>query len=277
MSDKFIVFLCLLGGFCFISWKHSLIGVTDALKLAGRGIIFLGICTWLIYMLPRLKSFFFPGCQELPDSPLHESDRLRQEEARRIQQHQHNDKMSDYSERVLKPRQNSLLQQKTERHYSMTGETWRLTQGFPVGAVVQGEEDQVCLDADVDESPNQGARRRRTLLQTATPDPARTLAEPKQKKVIVLPAEPPEDAEGVVRIALRFPSRRTIQRRFLKAWSSTLLLDWMMKSGYPPALYTLCSSFPRETLRTAEGLSLEEAGILTHTLLHVEENEPALS
>lgn len=43
-------------------------GVTDALKLAGRGLIFLGICTWLIYMLPRLKSFFFPVCQELPDS-----------------------------------------------------------------------------------------------------------------------------------------------------------------------------------------------------------------
>ncbi|XP_077099545.1 UBX domain-containing protein 8 isoform X2 [Siphateles boraxobius] len=272
MSDKFAVFLCLLGGFCFISWKHSLIGVTDALKLAGRGIIFLGICTWLIYMLPRLKFFFFPVCQELPDSPLHEPDRLRQEEARRIQQHQHNDKMADYSERVLKPRQNSLLQQKMERHYNMAGETWRLTQGFPVG----GEEDQVCLDVAVDESPNQGARRRRTLLQTVTPDPARTQA-PKQKKVIVLPDEPPEDLEGVVRIAVRCPSRRTIHRRFLKTWSSTLLLDWMMKSGYPPALYTLCSSFPREPLRTAEGLSLEEAGILSHTLLHVEENEPALT
>ncbi|CAM4730892.1 unnamed protein product [Leuciscus chuanchicus] len=192
MSDKFAVFLCLLGGFCFISWKHSLIGVTDALKLAGRGIIFLGICTWLIYMLPRLKSFFFPVCQDLPDSPLQESDRLRQEEARRVQQHQHNDKMSDYSERVLKPRQNSLLQQRTERHYSMTGETWRLTQGFPVG----GEEDQECLDVGVDESPNQGARRRRTLLQTVTPDPARAQP-PKQKKVLVLPDEPPEDAEGV--------------------------------------------------------------------------------
>ncbi|KAK7126248.1 hypothetical protein R3I93_021584 [Phoxinus phoxinus] len=272
MSDKFAVFLCLLGGFCFISWKHSLIGVTDALKLAGRGIIFLGICTWLIYMLPRLKSFFFPVCQELPESPLQESDRLRQEEARRIQQHQHNDKMSDYSERVLKPRQSSLLQQKVERHYSMTGESWRLTQGFPVG----GEEDPGCRAVDEDESANQGARRRRTLLQTVTPDPTRTPA-PKQKKVIVLPDEPPEDAEGVVRIALRCPSRRTIQRRFLKTWSSTLLLDWMLKSGYPPALYTLCSSFPRETLRTAEGLSLEEAGVLTHTLLHVEENEPALT
>ncbi|XP_056121558.1 UBX domain-containing protein 8 isoform X2 [Rhinichthys klamathensis goyatoka] len=210
----------------------------------------------------------------LLSSPLQDSDRLGQEEARRIQQHQHNDKMTDYSERVLKPRQNSLLQRKTERHHSMAGEAWRLTQGFPVG----GEEDQLCPDVAVDESANQGARRRRTLLQTVTPDPARTHTTHtlKQKKVIVLPDEPPEDAEGVVRIAVRCPSRRTIHRRFLKTWSSTLLLDWMMKSGYPPALYTLCSSFPRERLRTAEGLSLEEAGILSHTLLHVEESEPAL-
>ncbi|KAG1970923.1 UBX domain-containing protein 8 isoform X2 [Pimephales promelas] len=207
-------------------------------------------------------------------SPLQDSDRLAQEEARRIQQHQHNNKMTDYSERVLKPRQNSLLQRKTERQHSMAGEAWRLTQGFPVG----GAEDQVCPDVAVDESANQGARRRRTLLQTVTPDPARTNATHalKQKKVIVLPDEPPEDAEGVVRIAVRCPSRRTIHRRFLKTWSSTILLDWMMKSGYPPALYALCSSFPRERLRTAEGLSLEEAGILTHTVLHVEEIEPAL-
>ncbi|KAG1970921.1 UBX domain-containing protein [Pimephales promelas] len=128
-------------------------------------------------------------------SPLQDSDRLAQEEARRIQQHQHNNKMTDYSERVLKPRQNSLLQRKTERQHSMAGEAWRLTQGFPVG----GAEDQVCPDVAVDESANQGARRRRTLLQTVTPDPARTNATHalKQKKVIVLPDEPPEDAEGV--------------------------------------------------------------------------------
>lgn len=105
--------------------------------------------------------------------PLHESSRLKQEQVRRIQQHQHNDKvqhhntrlsafkskwmfhcrsvnmfwiysnskyvvshimkMSDYAESVLKPRQNSLLQQKMERHHRLTGETWKLSQGFPVG------------------------------------------------------------------------------------------------------------------------------------------------
>ncbi|XP_067254540.1 UBX domain-containing protein 8 [Chanodichthys erythropterus] len=272
MSNRGVVICVLLAGFCFISWKHSLIGVTDALKLAGRGLIFLGICTWLIYMLPRLKSFFFPVCQELPDNPLHESSRLKQEQVRRIQQHQHNDKMSDYAERVLKPRQNSLLQQKMERHHRLTGETWKLSQGFPVG----GEEDQMCLDVSVDENPNQGARRRRKLLQTVTRDPVQKEA-PKQKKVIVLPDEPSADTEGVVKIALRCPSRRTIHRRFLKTWSSMLLLDWMMKTGYPPALYILCTSYPRKTLLMAADVSLEEAGILTDTLLHVEEKDPSVT
>ncbi|XP_067290182.1 UBX domain-containing protein 8 [Pseudorasbora parva] len=271
-NNRYAVFCVLLAGFCFISWKHSLIGVTDALKLAGRGLIFLGICTWLIYMLPRLKSFFFPVCQELPDRPLHEPDRLRQEQVRRIQQHQHNDKMSDYAESVLKPRQNLLLQQKMERYHRMTGETWRLTEGFPVG----GEEDQMFLDVNADEIPNQGARRRRKLLQTVSPNLIQKEA-PKQKKVIVLPDEPSVDTKGVVKIALRCPSRRTIHRRFLKTWSSMLLLDWMMKTGYPPALYTLCTSYPRKTLLMAADVSLEQAGILTDTLLHVEEKEPAVT
>lgn len=48
--------------------------------------------------------------------------------------------------------------------------------------VVQGEEDQMCLDVNVDENPNQGARRRRKLLQTVTRDPVQKEA-PKQKKV----------------------------------------------------------------------------------------------
>lgn len=42
-------------------------------------------------------------------------------------------KTSDYAESVLKPRQNLLLQQKMERYHRMAGETWKLSQGFPVG------------------------------------------------------------------------------------------------------------------------------------------------
>jgi len=56
-----------------------------------------------------------------------------------------------------------------------------------------------------------------------------------------------------------------------------LLLDWMMKTGYHPALYTLCTSYPRTELIAAADVSLEEAGLLTNTVLNVEEKEPAIS
>lgn len=269
MSNRCVVLCVLLSGVCFISWKHSIIGVNDALKLAGRGFIFLGICTWLISIFPRLKFFFFPVTQELTDSPTPESSRLKEEQVRRTQQDLQNDKMSDYAENVLKPRQNSLLQQKTERYYRMTGETWKLSPGLPVG----GDEDKICHAVDVDESPNQGARRRRKPMQTVTQDPVQEEV-PKQKRVIVLPDEPSVDTEGAVKIALRFPGRRAIHRRFLKTWSSQLLLEWMMKTGYPPALYTLYMSYPRTEVQTAADMSLEEAGIHTDTLLNVEEKEP---
>lgn len=57
--------------------------------------------------------------------------------------------------------------------------------------------------------------------------------------------------------------------------SHQLLLDWIKKSGYPPALYTLCTSYPRTPLLTAADVSLEDAGILMHTVLNVEEKDPS--
>ncbi|XP_051973700.1 UBX domain-containing protein 8 isoform X1 [Xyrauchen texanus] len=271
MSNRWVVFCIFLAGFCFISWKHSLIGVGDALKLAGRGLIFLGIFTWLIHIFPGLKFFFFPVCQELPDSPLHESGRLKQERVRRIQQHNHNDKTSVYVETVLKPRQTSLLKQKIERNHRMSGEMWKLGQGFSVG----GEENQT--HDDVDETPNERSKRKRKPLQTAAQDPVQQEV-PKHKKevtVIVLPEEPSEDTDGVVKIALRCPSGRTVYRRFLKTWSSLLLLDWMKKSGYHPVLYTLCTSYPRKALLPTADVSLEEAGIFMDTVLNIESKVPS--
>ncbi|XP_065096594.1 UBX domain-containing protein 8 [Paramisgurnus dabryanus] len=265
-----VVFCVVLAGFCFISWKRSIIGVKDALMLAGRGLILLAICTLMIYIFQRLKSFFSPVCRELPASPLHESTRLKQEQARINQQNKHSEKTSDYAEAVIKPRQNSLHEQKMERYHRMTGETWKLTQGFTVGDETETHDDD---DLDINETPIQRAKRRRRL-QTAAGVPIQQEV-PKQKMVIVLPDEPQPDTAGVVKIALRCPSGRTIHRRFLKTWSSLLLLDWMKKSGYPPAIYTLCTSYPRKPLLMAEDVNLEDAGILMDTVLNVEEKDPS--
>lgn len=99
-------------------------GVKDAVMLTGRGLILLAVCTLMIYMIQRLKSFFSPVCQEPSASlwifdillclcgfiflsflvkcvifagPLHESSRLKQEQARVNQQNKHNEKAREYS------------------------------------------------------------------------------------------------------------------------------------------------------------------------------------
>lgn len=51
----------------------------------------------------------------------------------------------------------------------------------------------------------------------------------------------------------------------------------MMKTGYHPALYTLCTSYPRTELIAAVDVSLEEAGVLTNTVLNVEEKELSIT
>ncbi|XP_048877301.1 UBX domain-containing protein 8 isoform X2 [Brienomyrus brachyistius] len=91
--------------------------------------------------------------------------------------------------------------------------------------------------------------------------------------VVVLPDEPPENAEGVVRVVLRCPGGEKIQRKFFKSHSSRVLLDWMLKSGFPPHIYAICTSYPQRPLRMEKDLSLEDAGIETDTVLNVEEME----
>nr|XP_055062805.1 UBX domain-containing protein 8 [Misgurnus anguillicaudatus] len=262
-----VVFCVVLAGCCFISWKRLRIGINDVLVLASRGLLLLAICTLVIYIIHRLKSFFSPVCQELPAS---ESSRLKEELVRINQQNKHKEKTSDYAEAVIKPRQNSLHQQKMEHYHRMTGEMWKLTQGFTVGDETETHDDD---GVDINETPIQRAKRRQRL-QTAAGGPIQQEVQ-KQKMVIVLPDEPQPDTAGVVKIALRCPSGRTIHRRFLKTWSSLLLLDWMKKSGYHPVIYTLCTSYPRKPLLMAKDVSLEDAGILMDTVLNVEEKDPS--
>ncbi|XP_073729991.1 UBX domain-containing protein 8 isoform X2 [Misgurnus anguillicaudatus] len=239
--------------------------------LASHGLLLLAICTLVIYIIHRLKSFFSHVCQKLRASRLHESSRIKQEQVRINQQNKHTEKTSDYAEAVIKPRQNSLHQRKMEHYHRMTGESWKLTQGFTLRSHPAQTHDDGGVD--INETPIQRAKRRQRL-QTAAGVPIQQEVQ-KQKMVIVLPDEPQPDTAGVVKIALRCPSGRTIHRRFLKTWSSLLLLDWMKKSGYHPVIYTLCTSYPRKPLLMAKDVSLEDAGILMDTVLNVEEKDPS--
>ncbi|KAK3550342.1 hypothetical protein QTP86_025210 [Hemibagrus guttatus] len=181
----------------------------------------------------------------------------------------------EYLEAVVKPRQEAVLRKKEEDFYRMTGQGWKLSQGFTLGGLMTQEEQVTHTDAD-DETPNQRAARKRKELEVPNPVPVQTQL-PKEKKIITLPDEPPEDANGVVKIALRFPSGRTARRRFLKTCRSTVLLDWLHKSGYSPTLYALYTSYPRSPLLTRTDLSVEDVGIVTHTALNVEEKDPSSS
>lgn len=232
----------------------------------------LGISSWVVSSLyPRLRSVL--SSETLPLSLYHEDEEAKQKQklAREEQQKKLRDHVLSYQESMVRPRMESSLRKQEERFYRMTGETWKLTQGQPLG---NEELPERSTQSEVSGTPNEEALRRRKLPESATkvhpkPEP------PPEKRVVVLPEEPAEEAEQVVRVALRCPSGRTVHRRFLKSHSSSILLDWLWKIGYHPTMYTLCTSYPRKPLITGKNLTMEEAGILTHTVLNVEERDPS--
>ncbi|XP_026853984.2 UBX domain-containing protein 8 [Electrophorus electricus] len=257
--------------FCIVSWKYSILGVKDAVKLAGRGMLFLGLSVFMTtFLYPKLKRFLFPGSTPALVSPAEESHvGFKQEQARREQQHQHIVKSNTYHEAVLKPRQEVVRRKKEENFYRMTGQTWKLSPGVPLG----GEEEIGSVTEDGDnETPSLQAAKKRKVLDMPLAPVLKDL--PKEKRIIILPEEPSEDAEGVVKIALRCPSGRILRRRFFKTCCSLVLLDWLYKSGYSPIIYALYTSYPRRLLLTQRDLSMEDVGIITDTILNVGEKDP---
>ncbi|XP_072515780.1 UBX domain-containing protein 8 [Salminus brasiliensis] len=272
--DVLVVGVLCVSVFGIFSWKFSILGVKAAFQLAGRGLLLLAVAAWMAScILPKLKSFLSPASPASPaalESPVDEGNsRVNQEQARREQQHQHVVKSSAYHEAVLKPREEAVRRKKEEDFYRMTGQTWKLSQGFSLG----GEGETEASPEEGDETPNQRAARKRKQLERPHPQAPAQKELPKEKRIIVLPDEPSENAEGVVRIALRCPSGRTVQRRFLKTCSSSVLSDWLHKSGYSPTIYGLYTSFPRRPLITHPDLTIEDVGIVMDTALNVGEHD----
>ncbi|KAL2100279.1 hypothetical protein ACEWY4_004673 [Coilia grayii] len=258
--------------FCCMSWKFSLIGVRTAFLWAGRTFLLLCFITIAVHLYPRAKAFLFPPRPEKPTGPEDAEAKLKQETARREQQAYLNQKSSHYQENVQKPKEEALLRKKEEQFYRMTGQTWRLTEGQALG---EGElSDLEDTHVQDDETAQQRAVRRRKLPAMA-PQEAVQQDPPLTKRVIVLPDEPSADAEGVVNVALRCPSGRTVYRRFLQSHPSSALVDWMFKSGYHPAIYEVSMPYPRRPLPVEAQRTLADVGIVRNTVLHVEEKDPS--
>ncbi|KAI4883018.1 hypothetical protein NFI96_027603 [Prochilodus magdalenae] len=191
--DVLLVGVFCVSVFCVFSWKFSVIGVKAALQLAGRGLLVLAVAAWMASSLyPKLKSFLFPSSPAELENPIDEAySRGKQEQARREQQDQHIAKSSAYNEAVLKPRQEAVLKKKEEDFYRMTGQMWKLGEGFALGQ--EGETEANTKEDDY-ESPNQRAARKRKQLETPHQAPVQ---KEKEKRIIILPDEPPENTEGV--------------------------------------------------------------------------------
>ncbi|XP_044537334.1 UBX domain-containing protein 8 isoform X1 [Gracilinanus agilis] len=247
-------------------------GWKDIFLFFGRGLLFLAILTLIISVTSPWLTSQAPSkvCLTVTE----EENKRRQKQVREEQQEALCNQSSEYLKNVLKPRQEKKLRQKEKYFFQIMGETWKSTDGYKLG-----EREEPPLDNEngaSGDTPNKEASRRRKLpghggCVSASPE------QPRAKKVLLLPEEPPETAAQVVAVALRCPDGQVLRRRFYKWCRSQVLLDWMTKAGYPSSTYALSTSFPRRPLEVAEDQTLEDSGLGTDTVLNVEEKEPCSS
>ncbi|XP_040273816.1 UBX domain-containing protein 8 isoform X1 [Bufo bufo] len=264
--------LCLLfvSFFILLCLRSHPLGLKEIAFWMGRFILILALVTFIVSVVtPYFNTVHLSGSS--PAVPQEENER-HQEVVRREQQELLSKKANEYNENILKPRQEEKLTKLEERFYKMTGQTWKLTEGYTLGQEVEGQENSADLK-DPAETANEEAIRKRKLPERVTKILPQC-EQPQPKRVISLPEEPHESEEGVVSIALRCPSGRVYRRRFYKSCSSIVLLDWMMKIGYHPVLYSVCTPMPRCTLKLKENVTLENVGITRHTALNIEEKDP---
>ncbi|XP_040181276.1 UBX domain-containing protein 8 isoform X3 [Rana temporaria] len=236
-----ILCLLIISFFILLVSTSQPIGLKEIAFWGGRFILILAFVTLAINYLTPYFSSFRPASHS-QTVPQDEIDR-QQEIVRKCQQDSLNKKAREYSEDVLKPREAKKLKKQEETFYRMTGQTWKLTEGHALGQEAEESEDNV----DGVETANEKAIRKRKLPEHVT-KPVLKAEQPQPKKVISLPEEPSELEEGV-------------------------LLDWMMKIGYHPVFYTICTSIPKSYLEPRKDFTLENIGITKHTVLNVEEKD----
>ncbi|XP_028661227.1 UBX domain-containing protein 8 [Erpetoichthys calabaricus] len=256
------------------TWKSSNIGIRGLLLLFGRALLFLGFVTWLVStVIPRIKSVVWTPPKHFPEDIVPDAEVERKLQlARKEKQEEYRTRVAAYQENVLHPREEIKLRKKEEKFYQMTGEKWKLSHGYVLGVDensehISSQEPEVAF-----ESPNVEARCRRKLPESITQLPP----SPKpitSKKIVILPEEPPFDMEGVFTIALRSPSGRIFKRRFIDSQSTQVLMDWILKLGYHPAIYTIYTTYPRRPLEATQETTLGDIGLVKDMVLIIDEKD----
>ncbi|XP_069832814.1 UBX domain-containing protein 8 isoform X1 [Dendropsophus ebraccatus] len=263
--------LLLVSFFILLYMRSHPLGLKEIAFWMGRCILILALVTFIVSVVtPYFNSIHISGSsQAVPQ----EENEHQQAIVRKEQQELLSKKASEFNENILKPRKEEKLKKLEERFYKMTGQTWKLTEGYTLGEIEDQQNDSARLN-DHAETANKEAIRKRKLPENVR-KPLPQCEQPQPKRVITLPEEPNESEEDVVTIALRCPSGRVYRRRFYKSCSSLVLLDWMMKIGYHPVLYSICTPMPRCPLQPKENVTLENIGIIRHTALNIEEKDPS--
>ncbi|OCU00398.1 UBX domain-containing protein 8 [Xenopus laevis] len=252
---------CIIG----LSIRGIPVGLNEVVIWTGRFILLLAFLTIIISLVsPWITSVNVQ--KDICTVPQEEKER-QQKLLREKQQEQLSKQVHSHVENVLKPREELKLRKKIETLGK--SQLWTLSQGCRLGEAEESV--NICSDSDdgTESANNEAVRKRKLPEQVTKPLPKNEL--PKPTKVITLPEEPVEGGNGVITIALRCPSGRVFKRRFYTSCSSLVLLDWMMKLGYHPVIYTICSTFPRCQLEFKSSSSLEDIGILKDIVLNVEE------
>ncbi|KAM4051117.1 UBX domain-containing protein 8 isoform 2-T2 [Anomaloglossus baeobatrachus] len=265
-----VLCLLLVSFFILLCLRSHPLGLKEIAFWMGRFILILALITFIVSVVtPYFNTVHLSGSSQ--GVPQEENER-HQDMVRKEQQECLRKKASEYSDNVLKPRQEEKFKKLEERFYKMTGQTWKLTEGYALGEEENPQNDSTGPKNRV-ETPNEEAVRKRRLPEQVTKPPPQK-EQPKPKRVITLPEEPSESEGGVVTIALRCPSGRVYRRRFYKTYSSLVLQDWMTKIGYHPVFYSICMPMPRCPLELKENVTLENIGITRHTALNIEEKDP---
>ncbi|XP_073493056.1 UBX domain-containing protein 8 isoform X4 [Phyllobates terribilis] len=137
-SRAVVLCLLLVSFFILLCLRSHPLGLKEIAFWLGRFILILALITFILSVVtPYFNAVRLSGgSQAVPQ----QENEHHQEMARKEQQELLSKRASEYSENVLKPRQEEKLKKLEERFYKMTGQTWKLAEGYTLGVIILPEE-----------------------------------------------------------------------------------------------------------------------------------------